>query len=362
MKAPFAGLLAGLAFCIFSSAAIGEAPSFKILKLDGNAVQWRGTVAKKMVTYALVEQDTTFERARNCRKMTRLDGLMSASQDCARDRASRDRGRVRHVGDGGQHPLPRGSKPGAGRHPDRRAARARGLGLRRCVLRRKLARASEADLAVAHLPQPGARLEDRLRRRPAALRYPLHARPTRSATPSASTIRRAPARSWATATRRLSASCRRETSPAPSSSTASADPRRSSPNPTTSGRKCAAHLAGTPLRQALGHARVQGRLRGRLRAADESIARRLLKIASRRTRSRFRIRARSCTRFFRVPETSRCRERYPWEYENESGPCETAGRARGRGRSREPFFFLSSRRWRGAAARGGRGCRRTRPG
>ena len=80
MKAPFAGLLAGLACCILSSTAIGEAPSFKILKLDGNAVQWRGTVAKKMVTYALVEQDTTFERARNCRKMTRLDGLMSASK------------------------------------------------------------------------------------------------------------------------------------------------------------------------------------------------------------------------------------------------------------------------------------------
>jgi hypothetical protein len=80
LKAPLAGLLAGLASCIFSSAAIGEAPSFKILKLDGNAVQWRGTVAKKMVTYALVEQDTTFERARNCRKMTRLDGLTSASK------------------------------------------------------------------------------------------------------------------------------------------------------------------------------------------------------------------------------------------------------------------------------------------
>jgi len=80
LKAPFAGLLGGLACCILSSTAIGEAPSFKILKLDGNAVQWRGTVAKKMVTYALVERDTTFERARNCRKMTRLDGLMSASK------------------------------------------------------------------------------------------------------------------------------------------------------------------------------------------------------------------------------------------------------------------------------------------
>jgi hypothetical protein len=80
LKAPVAGLLAGLAFCILSSAAEGETPSFKILKLDGNAVQWRGMVAKKAVTYAVVEQDATFERARNCRRMTRLDGLLSKSQ------------------------------------------------------------------------------------------------------------------------------------------------------------------------------------------------------------------------------------------------------------------------------------------
>jgi hypothetical protein len=82
LKATFAGLFAGLACCAFNPAAAGETPSFKILKLEGNAVQWRGAEANqgKMVTYAVVEQDTAFERARNCRRMTRLDGLMSASQ------------------------------------------------------------------------------------------------------------------------------------------------------------------------------------------------------------------------------------------------------------------------------------------
>lgn len=59
---------------------MSETPSFKILKLDGNAVQWRGTIAKQLVTYAIVAQDMAFERARNCRRMTRLDGLLAASQ------------------------------------------------------------------------------------------------------------------------------------------------------------------------------------------------------------------------------------------------------------------------------------------
>lgn len=80
MRVRAVGLLAGLACCLFTSAATSEAPAFKVLKLDGNPVQWRGTVTKKMVTYAVVEQDTTFERARNCRRMTRLDSLMSASR------------------------------------------------------------------------------------------------------------------------------------------------------------------------------------------------------------------------------------------------------------------------------------------
>jgi hypothetical protein len=80
LRIPAFGLFAGLACCVFASAATSETPTFKILKLDGNAVQWRGMVAKKKVTYAVVEQDITFERARNCRRMTRLDSLMSASK------------------------------------------------------------------------------------------------------------------------------------------------------------------------------------------------------------------------------------------------------------------------------------------
>jgi hypothetical protein len=81
LRATVAGLLAGLVACAFNSSASGETPSFKILKLEGNPVQWRGTVAKEgnIITYAMVAHDTAFDGARNCRKMTHLDGLLSAS-------------------------------------------------------------------------------------------------------------------------------------------------------------------------------------------------------------------------------------------------------------------------------------------
>lgn len=87
MKAIAARFLAGLACGVFSSAALGETPSFKVLKLQGNPVQWRGTVAKQgtVVTYAVVAEDMAFEGARNCRNMTRLDGLVSASRISSED-------------------------------------------------------------------------------------------------------------------------------------------------------------------------------------------------------------------------------------------------------------------------------------
>ena len=82
MKAITARFLAGLACGVFSSAALGETPSFKVLKLQGNPVQWRGTVAKQgtVVTYAVVAEDMAFDGARNCRNMTRLESLLTASQ------------------------------------------------------------------------------------------------------------------------------------------------------------------------------------------------------------------------------------------------------------------------------------------
>jgi hypothetical protein len=72
LKAIAARFLAGLACGVFSSAALGETPSFKVLKLQGNPVQWRGSVAKQgtVITYAVVAEDMAFEGARNCRKMT----------------------------------------------------------------------------------------------------------------------------------------------------------------------------------------------------------------------------------------------------------------------------------------------------
>jgi hypothetical protein len=82
LKAIFAAFLASLACGISNATASGQTPSFKILKLDGNAVRWRGTAAKegRVVTYAVVTHDTTFAGARNCRKMTHLDGLLATSR------------------------------------------------------------------------------------------------------------------------------------------------------------------------------------------------------------------------------------------------------------------------------------------
>jgi matrixin len=82
VKVRVAGLLAGLAYFAVGVAAAGDAPGFKILKLEGNAVHWQGTVGAqgRVITYAVVTEDMAFEGARNCRKMTRLDHLLSASQ------------------------------------------------------------------------------------------------------------------------------------------------------------------------------------------------------------------------------------------------------------------------------------------
>ena len=48
--------------------------------------------------------------ARNCRKMTSLDGLLS-TRGLLLNRACRDRRRVRHVAGGGRHQFPRGGRP-----------------------------------------------------------------------------------------------------------------------------------------------------------------------------------------------------------------------------------------------------------
>jgi hypothetical protein len=82
LLARVAGLIAGLVCCAVGAAAADESASFKVLKLEGNAVRWQGALIEqgRVVTYSVVAQDVAFAGARNCRKMTPLDGLLSASQ------------------------------------------------------------------------------------------------------------------------------------------------------------------------------------------------------------------------------------------------------------------------------------------
>jgi hypothetical protein len=76
----FAGLAIGAAAGV---AVAGEASNFKILKLEGNSVRWQKSGAgfeAPVVTYSLVSGTVEFPGARNCRKMTSLDGLTASSQ------------------------------------------------------------------------------------------------------------------------------------------------------------------------------------------------------------------------------------------------------------------------------------------
>jgi Matrixin len=65
-----------------AAAAAGESGGFKTLRLEGNAVRWQLTAQGQplVVSYSVVAQDVAFAGARNCRKMTPLDGLLSTSR------------------------------------------------------------------------------------------------------------------------------------------------------------------------------------------------------------------------------------------------------------------------------------------
>ena len=65
-----------------AGAAAGEGGAFKTLRLEGNAVRWQLAAHGRtfVVTYSVVAQDVAFAGARNCRKMTPLDGLLSSSR------------------------------------------------------------------------------------------------------------------------------------------------------------------------------------------------------------------------------------------------------------------------------------------
>jgi hypothetical protein len=83
LKIRAAGLLVGVICCFVAAAAASEGGAFKTLRLEGNGVRWQPAAHGQVpvvVSYSVVTQDVAFPRARNCRKMTPLDGLLSASR------------------------------------------------------------------------------------------------------------------------------------------------------------------------------------------------------------------------------------------------------------------------------------------
>ena len=81
LKYPVIGLLAGLVCCGIGRATADDGASFKTLRLEGNGVRWQLAAKgqQRVLSYAVVGQDMEFAGARNCGKMTRLDGLLGAS-------------------------------------------------------------------------------------------------------------------------------------------------------------------------------------------------------------------------------------------------------------------------------------------
>lgn len=81
MRFPVIGLFAGLLCCGSASATADDGASFKALRLEGNGVRWQLAAKgqQRVLSYAVVAQDMEFAGARNCGKVTRLDGLLAAS-------------------------------------------------------------------------------------------------------------------------------------------------------------------------------------------------------------------------------------------------------------------------------------------
>jgi matrixin len=75
-------VLAGLIYCAITAATAAEVANFKLLKLGDNSVHWKSATAgqRSVVSYGIVRQTGQFVGARNCRKLTSLDGLAAASQ------------------------------------------------------------------------------------------------------------------------------------------------------------------------------------------------------------------------------------------------------------------------------------------
>jgi hypothetical protein len=82
LKVSALSLLAGLIYCAIGAATAAEVANFVILKLQGNNVRWQKTSDGQgpVILYSLVSDTVEFVGARNCRKLTTLDELTTASQ------------------------------------------------------------------------------------------------------------------------------------------------------------------------------------------------------------------------------------------------------------------------------------------
>jgi hypothetical protein len=82
LKVQTLGLLAGLMTCGLAAPTTAEIAKFKLLKLGGNSVNWQNVTTGQppVVSYAVIRETREFIGARNCRKLTALDGVASASE------------------------------------------------------------------------------------------------------------------------------------------------------------------------------------------------------------------------------------------------------------------------------------------
>ena len=81
MRILFASLL-GLLFCVSDGANAHDGDLFKVLKLEGHQVRWQVPLNGQplVVTYQFVAEPAEFAGARNCRKITNLNGLIAESK------------------------------------------------------------------------------------------------------------------------------------------------------------------------------------------------------------------------------------------------------------------------------------------
>lgn len=74
-------LLGALSSALCAPAHGQELAQFKILKLEGHNVRWQAPVSgPRVVTYRIASDTVESPDARNCRKITKLDGLLASSE------------------------------------------------------------------------------------------------------------------------------------------------------------------------------------------------------------------------------------------------------------------------------------------